>query len=93
LLSFCHIIYDLNLPNILLTSVKQAEMDAKKKTGAELQDSVVDELFGALKGGNVFKNRRVQGGAPQPGAAIMQAATSQQPMFPVLRPTSGAKKP
>jgi hypothetical protein len=34
-------------------------MNAKKQQpGIPGQDSVVDELFGALKGGNFFKNRR-----------------------------------
>ena len=40
---------------------RDAEISAKKGPGgAEGHDSVVEELFGALKGGNVFKNRRVQ---------------------------------
>eukprot|EP01118_Nematostelium_gracile_P020544 TRINITY_DN9991_c0_g1_i1.p1 TRINITY_DN9991_c0_g1~~TRINITY_DN9991_c0_g1_i1.p1 ORF type:complete len:127 (+),score=42.09 TRINITY_DN9991_c0_g1_i1:1-381(+) len=39
---------------------RQAEMDAKKKgPGPEGHDNVVEELFGALKGGNIFKNRRM----------------------------------
>ncbi len=40
------------------------ELDSKKSPssggGANPTDSVVDELFGALKGGNYFKNRRQQ---------------------------------
>eukprot|EP01119_Soliformovum_irregulare_P012880 TRINITY_DN336_c0_g1_i1.p1 TRINITY_DN336_c0_g1~~TRINITY_DN336_c0_g1_i1.p1 ORF type:complete len:1157 (-),score=445.88 TRINITY_DN336_c0_g1_i1:34-3504(-) len=37
---------------------RQNELDSKKKSGNEGHDAVVDELFGALKGGNLFKNRR-----------------------------------
>jgi len=39
---------------------RQQEMDAKKKVAApEGHDTVVEELFGALQGGNIFKNRRL----------------------------------
>jgi len=55
---------------------RQAEMDSKKTAA---QDSVVEELFGALKGGNVFKNRRQQANPP--------TETTQQPVFPILKPT------
>jgi len=43
-------------------------MDAKKMMAAPQpgQDALVDELFGALKGGNLFKNRR----AEQKAAAV-----------------------
>jgi len=73
---------------------RQAEMDAKKKTagkGTDAHDNVVDELFGALAGGNLFKNRRTQlaqakqaqNPAPKPGAP-------QQPLFPALKKTGTA---
>jgi hypothetical protein len=68
--------------------VKRENDIAAKKTGAtEAQDSVVDELLGALKGGNVFKNRRVQ----QSTAAPAQAP--QQFQLPTLRKTGGAPAP
>jgi len=39
---------------------RQAEMDTKKKGPGPGNDSVVDELFGVLKGGNYFKSQRQQ---------------------------------
>jgi hypothetical protein len=38
---------------------------AKGPKGIPGQDAVVDELFGQLKAGNIFKNRRQAGDQPQ----------------------------
>jgi len=64
---------------------RAAEMEGKKKGEAAIQDSVVEELFGALKGGNVFKNRRVQQNQPSP-------KEEQKIQIPALRSSSGTKK-
>lgn len=50
---------------------RQAELD-KKKQGSDARDDVVEELFGALQGGNLFKNRRLtqqQSRLPMKGAS------------------------
>jgi len=66
---------------------QQAEMDQKKKTNAEgpdAHDDVVQELFGALQGGNLFKNRRItqqQAKAPPP-AAKPAPPTKPAPIVP-----------
>lgn len=53
----------------------------KKPTGpAEPLDNVVEELFGALKGGDLFKNRRVQN---------QQQKAAQKPPPPPAKPVPG----
>eukprot|EP01117_Protostelium_nocturnum_P015557 TRINITY_DN6052_c0_g1_i1.p1 TRINITY_DN6052_c0_g1~~TRINITY_DN6052_c0_g1_i1.p1 ORF type:complete len:1166 (-),score=432.81 TRINITY_DN6052_c0_g1_i1:21-3518(-) len=52
---------------------READLQGKKRTTAANQDSVVDELFGALKGGNYFKTRR---GDPKSDPANVLLSTS-----------------
>jgi hypothetical protein len=72
---------------------REAEMDAKKKAAAkggvapDGHDNVVDELFGALKGGNLFKNRRNQL-AQAKQAQPPQPKQPSQPLFPALKKTT-----
>jgi len=62
-------------------------MDTKKKSEPNPKmDNVVDELFGALKGGDLFKNRRV---ATQQQRQQLQAQLPPKtaPKFPVKTAT------
>jgi len=70
---------------------RQAEMDAKKKstTTPEGHDTVVEELFGALQGGNIFKNRRLT----QQQQNLQMKATKPPPMIPVSPKPPVQKKP
>jgi len=73
---------------------RQADMAVQKKgpTPGPGGDSVVDELFGALQGGNFFKNRRAaqqQAGVPAAGPS---GKFPPQPLqLPVARPPVPAK--
>jgi len=85
---------------------RQNEMDAKKKVGVpegpEGHDNVVDELFGALKGGNLFKNRRlttqqqtqqVNNNNPNPNPnPLMLSKSVKPPPPPTKAPSSAAVK-
>jgi len=66
---------------------RQIDMDTKKKSEPNPKmDNVVDELFGALKGGDLFKNRRV---ATQQQRQQLQAQLPPKiaPKFPVKTAT------
>jgi len=69
---------------------------APGKPGAPGQDNVVDELFGALKGGNYFKNRRQQNAkdsaAPAPAPGLATSSSAPPPSTPP-KPTGGFKLP
>lgn len=67
---------------------REQELALKKSGTNDGHESVVEELFGALKGGNVFKNRRVQ--QNNPGAPAPAQPTFQ---MPTLRKTGGAPTP
>jgi len=65
---------------------RQNEMDNKKKAEPNPKmDNVVDELFGALKGGDLFKNRRVA--TQQQKQQLQQQLPKPAPKFPVKQPT------
>jgi len=65
---------------------RQAEMEAKKKgVNVPGNDSVVDELFGVLKGGNYFKSQRQQ------RASAVVPNPNPQPVVPPQGRTSPLK--
>jgi hypothetical protein len=64
---------------------------AKGPKGIPGQDAVVDELFGQMKAGNIFRNRRQAGDQPQPVVPlspkeIPSSATSSTPSQPAEEP-------
>jgi prefoldin subunit 5 len=66
---------------------------APGKPGAPGQDNVVDELFGALKGGNYFKNRRQQDAAAKTGPGPVTPSNSNPPPSTPPKPATGFKLP
>jgi hypothetical protein len=78
---------------------RDAELKQKAtpaKPSAPGQDNVVDELFGALKGGNYFKNRRQQNAketaAPAPAPSTAPSNSNAPPATPP-KPATGFKLP